>query len=509
MATNSSNYDPASEADAPVETAPQPEPPAPAEEAGDGGSAPPDGHKPHRGEDRRVLIIGAVVLIVLLAIGIVPRIRQEALLGKQASAVKRALPEVDVVKPHAAPTIRAITLPGTVEAVEQTAVNARATGYVKQVFVDIGDRVTEGQVLATISAPDQDEEVLQARAQVAQSQAAMAQAMASVASSQMTVRQQQANVDFARVTADRERYMYTNGAVSRQEYDQAESSYKVNVASLATTKSNVAAAQAAVDADRQTVKANQANLAHMEVLQAFERVTAPFSGIVTARNVDPGAYISAGGSASSTAIGGSVAGVSTGGTAASGSTAVGSAASGSSSAPGSLFSIAKMDRLRIYINLPQDEADSVRPGTPAVVALTTLPRKIFRGQVVHTTGAMDPTSRTLVAEVRMENPQDLVRPGMFANVKLNVASPSGILLVPDPALLQTPNGPEVVVADPDNKLRFAQVQVGEDDGKQIQILSGLTRNDRIVASATYDLRPGEAVRPVAAAKKTGKRPGRG
>jgi len=426
----------------------------------------------------RPFIIPAVAIFLLVAIGVIPRIRQQQELSASSAAVRSALPVVELAKPQVAAAARAIYLPGTIEAVQQTAISARATGYVQKVFVDIGDRVQAGETLATITAPDTDQEVAQARAQLAQTQSALAQAQAEEISSVSTANQQQANVDLAKVTVAREKYLFDNGAAAKQDYDQAESSFKVNVASLNTTTSNVAAAKAAVDAAAANVVANQANLDRMADLQNFEKVTAPFAGIITARNVDPGAYITAASTGASTASAG-----------------VGTAEGQSSAtAPGSLFSIGSMDRLRIYVSVPQDEANGIRLGEPADVTVDAIPGKLFKGTVVHTTVALDPTSRTLVAEVRLPNPNDLIRPGMFGNVHLNVATPSGILLIPDPSLLTNSAGTQVIVVDTDRKVHYQTVQVGQDNGQQVQILSGLNATQQIVASPTYDLTEGEEVR---------------
>jgi len=220
--------------------------------------------------------------------------------------------------------------------------------------------------------------------------------------------------------------------------------------------------------------------------------------VVTARNIDAGAYISAGsGAGASTSVGSTSAGAGTSGSSASGSSSSGSSAStssstGSSSSSG-LFTIAQLDRLRVYINLPQADAGLLSDGTPAQISLPNVPGRTFSGVVLHSTVALDPNSRTLVAEIQINNPGGVLRPGMFSDVELTVPQPVGILLVPDSALVTGASGTQLTLLGPGNKLHFQNVQVGDDDGINIQILSGLKASDRIVSSPSNGFQEGEKV----------------
>ena len=540
--------------------------------------------------------IAGIVAIILLAIGIVPRIFRSSELEASAAAEKKVLPIVEVDKATQSPRTSVLDLPGTIEPIEQTSVNARATGYAAKVLVDIGDRVVAGQTLALITAPDTDQETAQGRAQLVQSQAALAQSRATELAGNGTVaedqsnllqaratletahadvaqlqdelaqairakgeqvaslNEDQANLDLDRITNVRNQDLAAQGFVSRQMADQTMAAYKVAVAtvksgeaavaatdatieaaraglaagrdnvkaaeeSVASASSAVAVAQATVGSDAAAVNeaiagvsADNANLQRLVVLENYEAVVAPFSGVVTARNIDPGAYISAGSSAgASSSVGSTSAGAGSSGSSAGGSNSSGSSAStssttGSSSSSG-LFTIAQLDRLRVYINLPQADAGLLSDGTPAQISLPNVPGRTFSGVVLHSTVALDPDSRTLVAEIQINNPGDVLRPGMFSDVQLTVPQPSGVLLVTDSALVTGAAGTQLTLVGPDNKLHFQNVSVGDDDGINIQILSGLKPTDRIVSSPSNGFREGEEVQIQASTpdKKGGKK----
>jgi multidrug efflux pump subunit AcrA (membrane-fusion protein) len=541
--------------------------------------------KPKR--NRLLTILTITVVVVLLAIGIVPRIRQQMALNQASAQVKKSHPVVNVIKPKLTPPTNVVDLPGTIEAVEQTSVNARATGYVDKVFVDIGSKVVAGQTLATITAPDTDQQTQQGRAQLLQAEAAVSQADANLAADEGAVAQQEANLghyraaylqakaavyqddaqlaqaqhqykeqqqaiseqvantNLANVTNQRQQYLYQQGVVAKQTADQSQASYLANQADLslnqsalsasasnvqayqaniqagqanaeaakqdigvaqaevATSLSNIRAAQAAIAAAQATVGANRAALARLVDLQNYETVTAPFAGIVTSRNVDPGAYISSGSSPSSSgtsAVGSSAAGTSVTGSAASGSVSSGGSSSDSSSTSGSgggtptgLFTVASINRLRIYLNLPQADADAVQVGQKAVVTALALPLKKFTGTITQSAVALDPTSRTLVAEVQLNNPGGVLRPGMFGQVKVTVPQTERLLMIPDTAILTGPSGPQVVIITDQKKVHFQNVSIGQDNGKTMQILSGLKPTDHVVSAPNYNLVEGETV----------------
>jgi RND family efflux transporter MFP subunit len=166
-----------------------------------------------------------------------------------------------------------------------------------------------------------------------------------------------------------------------------------------------------------------------------------------------------------------------------------------------LFTIARFDTLRVYFNLPQNEAALLIPGSRARITVQTFPGRIFYGIVAHSTVVLDPGSRTLVAEIDMINPKGILRPGMFAMVQLSIPQPRGVLLIPDSALVTGTSGTQVITVDSNNKLHFQKIQVGDDNGQEIEVLSGLSGNSSIVSAPSNGLTEGETVQPTESAKK--------
>jgi multidrug efflux pump subunit AcrA (membrane-fusion protein) len=520
------------------------------------------------------VVIGIVVVFaVILIVGLYPRLTRNQQLNADAQS-QTAAPIVNSVPVQAPPAFDDLDLPGDIEAAEQTAVVARASGYVKRYLVDIGDKVQAGQTLATIESPDLDQQVDQTRAQLGQAQAAYfqakaflsnqqaavaqsraalsrsdatleqartqeAQARAALAQSQQQAAQQQAqlvsgqaNLDLAKVTATRYENLLADGAIDRQTTDQEVAAYKTNQANVQALQSALLAGQANVDAFRSALSAsasnvkafasdiqssraaleaaqdnvtsavsaaqaaqanvasNQDNVARMVVLQQFENVTAPFSGTITARNIDNGSLISASGTptGSSNGVGSSSAGTSTLGNAASGS-----ASSTSGGGSTSLFSIAQLATMQVYISVPQYYAGVVQVGQTASVSVDELPGKIFTSVIKRTAGAFDPASRTLVTEVSLNNPGDVLRPGMFATVHLRLPHPGGNLLIPDSSLVTGAAGNQVVLIEPDSTIHFQPITLGRDFGQVIEVTSGLQMGRQIVASPPDSLLDGEKV----------------
>ncbi|MBV9849888.1 MAG: efflux RND transporter periplasmic adaptor subunit [Armatimonadetes bacterium] len=544
--------------------------------------------KDARGRFLKIVLVLVVVFGALLLIGLIPRLHRRPQLNAAAKQERNATPTVNVVAVQQPPAWDVLTLPGNIQAVQQTAVTARASGYIKRWLVDIGDHVRRGQALALIDTPDFDQQVVQARAQVggsqaalsqaranvsnqranlaqayanlsrsdatlqqartqlAQSQAALAQAQQSSAQQRAQLAQAQANLDLARVTARRYENLLAEGAIDQQTTDQTVAAYRTNSANVealqsavraseanviafrdaigssranvaayaegvrssqaqvAAAAANVRSAQDSVAASAANVRSNQANLARLAVLQGYQRVTAPFDGVITARNVDNGALISASGSVTgtdSTTVGSGAAGSTSLGNAAGGNaTGSGSAPGGGTSGstagggtPTSLFSIAQLGRLRIYISVPQAYVDNVRPGQTAQVLVRELPGKPFLGRVARTAGALDAATRTLVTEVDVANPQGLLRPGMFGQVRLRVPHPGGALLIPDSALVTNAGGTQAIVVGRDSKLHYQPITVGRDFGQVIEVTSGLQPRQQVLANPSDNLREGQAV----------------
>jgi RND family efflux transporter MFP subunit len=376
-------------------------------------------------------IIG-VLLIALLALGIAPRRAQSKRLTAAAATASSATPVVSVSKVTTASGSPGVILPGTLQPRLTTAIYARTSGYIRTILVDIGSRVSAGQLLAVIDAPDLDQQVVQARGVVAQARASL-----QLASAELT----------------RWRALSAGGAVTADELDQKLAAFGVATATL-----NAAAA----------------DLQRLIHLQAFERVVAPFSGVVTQRNVDPGALVGITGSAS-TAL-----------------------ASGSGSATGSLFQVAKVDSLSVYVDVPEEYAMGLRIGTPAVVTVPQLPGDTLQGRVTKTARSIDPTTRTLLTEVDVANRAGAYLPGMYAQAEMRIGQVAQPLQLPATALVIRDGPPQVVVVRPDSTVHYQNVQLGRDHGAWLEVTGGLTNGATIVINPPDNLKNGVRVRPVAA-----------
>ncbi|MGA8580797.1 MAG: efflux RND transporter periplasmic adaptor subunit [Bryobacteraceae bacterium] len=393
----------------------------------------------------------AVVLLLVVALavagyflGYAPRQHREEVLAAESRASSRSLPVVNaaVVTQSAAQT--SLVLPGSIEAVTEAPVLARASGYIRKRLVDIGDRVLAGQVLAQIEAPEIDQQIRQAKAQVDQAASAIQQAQANLV-------QGQSNLQLAEVTKDRWQKLFDKGVVSRQEND----TYR---AQWAAQQANVDALEKAVAAARSNLGAAQANLERLNDLQNYQTVRAPFAGVITVRNVDIGVLVTEG-----TTL---------------------------------LFRIAQTGQLRIYLNVPQADAGSVRAGQKATLVIPDLAGKKFPGVVTRTADALDPSSRTLLVEVQAANSTGLLLPGMYAQVDLAVPRKEPPLIIPGDTLVVRDNATEVAVIASDGTVHFQRIQLGRDFGDRLEVLSGLELGQVLAINPSDAVREGVKVKPL-------------
>jgi RND family efflux transporter MFP subunit len=396
--------------------------------------------------------LGVVLLLVMaLAVagyflGYAPRQHREEVLAAESRASSRSLPVVNA----AVVTQTSLVLPGSIEAVTEAPVLARASGYIVKRSVDIGDRVAAGQVLAQIEAPEIDQQIRQAKAQVDQSASAIQQAQANLV-------QGQSNLQLAEVTKDRWQKLFDKGVVSRQEND----TYR---AQWAAQQANVDALEKAVAAARSNLGAAQANLERLNDLQNYQTVRAPFAGVITLRNVDTGALVTEGSTL--------------------------------------LYRIAQTDRLRTYLNVPQADADSVRPGQKATLVIPDLAGRKFPGVVTRTANALDPSSRTLLVEVQAPNSTGLLLPGMYAQVDLAVPRKEPPLMIPGDTLVVRDNLTEVAVIARDGTVHFQRIQLGRDLGDHLEVLSGLEQGQLLAINPSDAVREGVKVKPLRTEKPT-------
>jgi RND family efflux transporter MFP subunit len=378
-----------------------------------------------------------IVLIALFFAGYWPRYSAQTKLLAESSAVQQALPRVKVATAVAAGAGRSVTLPGTLAANQEALVNARATGYVVRLRVDIGDRVHAGDVLAELDTPELRQQLVQAQATEKQKEAALEQAIA--------------NRDYAQVTATRQGGLVAEGLVSKQDDDQANAQLKI-------WEANVHAAQA-------DIAAAQANVRQLGQLVSFGRVVAPFDGRITQRNIDVGTLVTAGGT------------------------------SGASSGQ-PLFRIEAIDPILVFVQVPQVFALSLKEGEAASVSVRQLSGRVFDGKVTRTAGTLDPASRTLNAEIDLPNPTGELLGGMFAEVTIAVAVSHRVVRVPSSAVITDARGVHVATVDAKGEVHLVTVLRGLDTGREVEVVEGLSGGEQIMVNPGGDVTDGMRVEAV-------------
>src|SRR6266404_6341947 len=429
----------------------------------------------HRRLILAVLLLGVLVAAALLA-GYLPRRTTTQQLDSAAAKLRNTPPIVSAAKVTRAPNLTDVSFPGNITPITEAYIFARAAGYLKRRYVDIGDRVSAGQLLAEIDAPDLDQQVTQAQAALSQAEGQLGQAEA-------TLQQLIATRDLAAITWQRYQVLTKTGAVSRQAGDTQMTAAK-------TAEANVTAGEKNVVAATDFVRASKATLERLFTLQRYEKITSPFAGIVTARNVDVGALISATGSSQ-------------------GPTRTNQASPSDVPSSGEIFRVAQIGRLRVLVSLPQSEASGIRVGQAASVSIEQIPNRQFSGQITRTSNALDAASRTLLTEVQVANPTGVLLPGMYTTVRFATNRAEPPFLVPDASLVVEANGTSLAVLQPLSQqdsekavsngvdkavlaragiVHFQNVQPGRDYGTTLEILDGLHDGEYVVVN------PGDAVK---------------
>jgi RND family efflux transporter MFP subunit len=396
-----------------------------------------------------IALLLAVLIVVGFFVGYLPRQRREAVLAAESKETGRTLPVVNVSRVTRSEAKSLLVLPGNIQAVTEAPILARATGYIRKRYVDIGDRVKTGQVVAEVEAPELDQQILQANA-------AIDQAKSSVQQAEAAIQQGRANENLARLTAGRMANLLGRGVISKQDNDNAQAQY-------AAQQANVEALVKAAAAMRSSVTAAEANLARLNQIKTYQTVRAPFDGVITLRNVDTGALVNEGSTL--------------------------------------LFRVAQTGTLRTYINLPQSDAESVKVGQHAIVSIAELPGRKFDGVVARTSNALDPATRTLLTELQVRNTDGALMPGMFAQVDLTVPRKFPPLLIPGDTLVVRSDGPQVAVVRPDATVHFTRIQLGRDYGDRLEVLSGLEEGQQLAVNPSDEVREGVKVNPVATPEK--------
>lgn len=376
------------------------------------------------GHTRRHRLIAAVVVFAVIAVlAIEIKSRVKAATDLRTVTAQLAVPSVSVVLPKQTAPAQEIVLPGNIQPYISSPIYARTDGYLKKWYFDIGARVKSGDLLAIIQTPEVDEQLAQARSTLATAQA---------------------NLELAQVTKDRYDSLLKKHAVAQQDADNAEGTYTAN--------------KAIVDADT-------ANVRHYEALVSFEKVYAPFDGVITARNTDIGDLIN----------------------------------SGSSTAPRTdLFDISQTRTLRVYVNVPEEYSQAIQPGkTEADITLAEFPNKRFPGKLVRTSDAINATTRTLLTEVDLDNPGGTLFSGSYAEVHLKVPAQNSTFLLPVSALIFRDDKLRVGVVRNGHAV-VTEITPGHDFGEQIEVVAGLTPHDQVIVNPADSLVSGQRVNAVEA-----------
>lgn len=402
-----------------------------------------------RGGIKPMLILAVVALFFtgLFFMSYLPGKRRDEQTRKVARSNAESAPVVSVFKLGKRATNAEVEIPGNVQAIIEVPIFARTSGYLQHRFVDIGDHVTSGQLLAEIESPETDQLLRTAKANVLEQKAAVIQA--------------QSKFDLAKVTYARQKALVDQKAVSQQDADQSQA--------------NFAVAQADLEAAKATLAARESEVGRLVELTMYQEIKAPFAGVITARNVDEGALINEG-TGVATSSGGA-----------------GGTSGGGNNSGKELFRLSDPTILRVYSNVPQRYAAFIKQDQEAKVRIQEVTAQPFIGRVTRTAGAVDPANRTMLTEVQIPNTEGKLLAGMYAQVKFVMDNKAQPLLIPSNALLVRPEGLKVAVVGADNKVTLQKAEVGRDYGTEIELLSGAKEGDRIVTTPPDDLTDGSRV----------------
>jgi RND family efflux transporter MFP subunit len=375
------------------------------------------GQKKNRGSQWWVLPLAVVTAAVIVVAGLLPRIQARTALRRETAEM--AVPAVVVVQPKRSAPAQEIVLPANVQAFADAPIYARTNGYLKRWYVDIGTRVKEGQLLAEIDTPEVNQQLRQSRADLATAQA---------------------NLNLSKITSERYAGLLMSDSVSKQEADNAAGDYEAKQANLQSA---------------------QANVKRLEELKSFQKIYAPFSGVITARNTDIGALIDSGSSG----------GVRT-----------------------ELFHIVQPDKLRVYVSVPQIYSQAAKPGLTAELTLSEFPGRPFVGKLVRTANAIDPTSRTLLVEIAVNNPIGQLFTGSYAEVHLKLPTAASAFILPVNTLLFRSEGLRIAAVGDGQHVELRPITLGHDFGSEVEVIAGLNGGENVIVNPPDSLVTGETVR---------------
>ena len=393
---------------------------------------------------KRIAVFVLVPVVLLLGLGGYLHWRTYADAAETQQQQQDFVPHVRTEAAKAEDSAVKLTLPGQTEAFDVANLYPRATGYVAERRVDIGSRVHKGDLLLRIAAPDLDQQLTQAQAQIGQNEAAVAQAQAQVQSAV-------ANTKLAKVTNFRESTLAQQGWETKQNADNAGANFSVQTAGIANAEAGVAVAQA-------NLKAQQATVDRLVALTEFEQIKAPFDGVITARNVDTGDLLTQ-----------------------------------DSLSGNPMFSIAHDSVLRVAVYVPQSSAIGIRDGLEAEVTVPEMPGKVFKGRVSRSSVALQSASRSMLTEVDVQNPDDALQPGLYVDVNFAIPRQAPAVVVPDEALVFNANGLQVATVNGDGVVHFQKVSIYRDFGTTAELREGLHGGENLILSPPTELAEGSKV----------------
>jgi RND family efflux transporter MFP subunit len=398
------------------------------------GAIPTDLPRPGVGKILLVLLLFVVLLGAMFVVGYLPHRATVEVAGADAAAMAGDVPVVSTTHPHPIATAQNLILPCNVKPLQETAIYAQATGYLRKLYVDIGSAVKEGQLLAEIDTPEVDAQLEQSKANLERAKAAVNTA--------------QSNVDLAKHTLERfnDAEKETKGSISELDLDQKRAAYDQAVAALAQANADV--------------NADAADVNRLTVLTGFEKVYAPFAGTITARNYDLGAYLSA-----------------------------------ANTTGKELFHITRSDTLRVFVSVPQTFVTAIKTGQDAYLTVANYPGRKFKGTVALAAGALDPATRTMQYELDFPNKEHELFAGMYGQAQLATTDVQPMLGIPTSALVFNAEGSQVVVIR-DKKVHYQKISVGRDYGTELEALTGVTADDEVVANPGERLVEGLTVKAV-------------
>ena len=364
-----------------------------------------------------ILVMVGIGAVGAAAVSTWPRLHVPAALAEATQKIDQARRSVSVVSPTPSKAVAEVRLPGSTSALQETIIYARTSGYISSLTADIGDRVKAGQLLATIASPEVDQQLNEARARREEGHT---------------------NLVLAQSRLKRLKSVSASGAVSAQQLDDAQALYN----------SQLAAQRVSDDV-----------VSRLETDQSYQKVIAPFDGVITRRNIELGSLITA----------------------------------GSGTSVSSLFELTQQNTMRIFVDVPQSWAPSITVGMTASVELREFPDEQFQAKVVRTSSALDPATRTLRTELHIPNPQGRLIPGMYVQVRFSCDNSHGAIVVPSNTLVIDSNGVNVVRVDSQGRIVRTPVRIGRDFGREVEVVSGLWPDARLVVSPRDDLADGETV----------------